>query len=97
MAKRKSAYRDYPPLYGSYPPYGYSPYTKATRDAWKAYGSPMTQNYTILANDSVSGQWRLITHYANGTDRQDAVNSYYRNGKNVPSVLLVFPTERERS
>jgi hypothetical protein len=94
MAKRKSAYRDYPPSYpGSpKPPYGYNPYTT---EAWKAYASPM-MNYTILALDESTNQWRHITNYAQGKNRQDAVERYYRNTSIVPTQLMVFPSESGR-
>jgi hypothetical protein len=100
MAKRKSAYRDYPPIYNSpNPPYGsypgYTPYHVANQAAWKAYTSPVTQNYTILALDKGTNQWRLITHYALGQGRQDAVNAYYQ-GKVVPTQVIVFPSESGR-
>jgi hypothetical protein len=92
MAKRKSAYRDYYP--GSpKPPYGgYNPYTT---EAWKAYASPM-KSYTILALDESTNQWRHITNYAQGKDRQDAVERYYRNTSIVPTQLIVFPSESGR-
>jgi hypothetical protein len=96
MAKRKSAYRDYPPPYpGSpKPPYGYNPYTT---EAWKAYASPM-MNYTILALDESTNQYRHITNYAQGEGRQDAVERYYRNSSSnsVPTQLIVFPSESGR-
>lgn len=57
----------------------------------------MIQNYTILAFDAKTGQYRHITNYANGMNRQDAVEKYYRNTTMaVPAELLVFPSESGR-
>lgn len=97
MGKRKSAYRDYPPPYPPVQPYyGYNPSTYGTYpgQVWKA-DYHMTKNYTILALDKGTNQWRLITSYALGQGRQDAVNAYYQ-GKVVPTQVIVFPTESGR-
>lgn len=94
MAKRKSAYHgDFPVpgIYGSYPPR----YREDNLKAWKEQVSPM-KSYTILALDESTNQWRHITNYAQGKDRQDAVERYYRNTSIVPTQLIVFPSESGR-